>query len=421
MYTLLICIASFALRIIALWNRKIRFFVRGRKHLFARLREAVKDQDGIIWFHVASMGEFEDARPVIEAVRKKDPHCKILLTFFSPSGFEHRKDWKTADWVFYLPMDTCFNARKFVEIVRPSKAVFTIGEFWFNYLDQLKKHNVDTYIMSVLLSKDSPYTKWYGWKYRKVLRTVYKCVMVKNLETKAALERIGCTNVVVTGDARFDRVSAIAAEDWHDRIVEAWTCEEKAAVAGSTSPKDDELFISLTRHYPEEKFMFVPHELDEGPIRHILHSVSGKAILYSDVEYVFSSGIPAKVREQVLQSLKEANVLVVNKIGMLSRLYRYGWCALVGGGFINLPHSVMEAAVYGIPVSMGPQYHKNSQFTDLMKLGAATPVGTEADILAWFEKYHGNTALLAETAEIMEKYCHDNAGATGRILSIIGF
>lgn len=419
MYTLLIYLTFLGLKIASHWNPKLRLFVRGRKNLMSRIEAAVKGYDDIIWFHVASMGEFEDARPVIEETRRRYPHRKILLTFFSPSGYEARKDWKTVDWVFYLPMDTWFNARRFVRAVRPSKAVFTIGEFWFNYLRQLRIRNVDTCIMSVLLSKDSPYMKWYGWPYRRALRKVYRCVMVKNEETRLALEKIGCANVTVTGDPRFDRVMMIAEENWHDKIVEAWSDGRKVAIAGSTSSQDDDLFLSLVRKYPGDKFMIIPHELDEAPIRRILSESGHGAILYTDVEYVFSSGIPDKVREEMIDRMKTAQVLVVNKIGILSRLYRYGWCALVGGGFINLPHSVMEAAVYGMPVAMGPQYHKNDQFVELMKAGAATPVENDNDILEWFRKYHDNAGQLEEARRVTESYCRNNVGASAHICDLI--
>ena len=419
MYTLLIWIASVFLRIAALWDKKTRLFVEGRKNVMKKIAEAVAGHNDIIWFHAASMGECEEARPVIEAFRKRYPERKILLTFFSPSGYEARKDWKTVDWVFYLPLDTCFNAKKFVETVRPSKAIFTIGEMWFNYLNQLKRHNVDTYIMSVLATKDSAYLKWYGGPYRKVLKSVYKCVMVKNEQTKEILEGIGCRNVVVTGDARFDRVAAIASEDWHDRIVEKWAGGKKVAIAGSSSAPENALFIHLAETYPQDKFLFVPHDLDEKPIRHITDTLSGRAVLYTDVEYVFSSGIPQNVREDAARRLVSAQVLIVDKIGILSRLYRYGWCALIGGGFENLPHSVMEAVIYGMPVAMGPQYHKNTQFVDLMKSGAATPVTTNADILAWYEKFRDNAGLLSEITETEAKYSMSNIGATLRIMDIV--
>lgn len=419
MYTFLIWCAWLALRIVALWNDKIRLFVQGRKGVLSRIKEAVAGHDDIIWFHTASMGEFEEARPVIEAVRRRYPERKILLTFFSPSGYEVRKNWSTVDWVFYLPLDTCRNARKFVEIVRPAKAVFTIGEFWFNYLKQLRRHHVDTYIMSVLASKDSPYTKWYGAPYRRALRRVYKCVMVKNGDTEKVLRGFGCRNVAVTGDARIDRVCSVASEDWHDRIVEKWLDGRKAAISGSSGPREDELFLSLAERYPQDKFMFVPHELDEGPIRHILDSLGDRALLYSHLEYVSSSGAPRDVRDNLLDTLGSYQVLVVDKIGILSRLYRYGWCALIGGGFDNLPHSVMEAVIYGMPVAMGPQYHKNSQFLDLMESGAATPVETVQDIQAWYGKYRGNKELLEGIKELEADYYRDNIGATGRIMSIL--
>ena len=419
MYTLLTCFVSLALSIIALWNRKIRLFVDGRKNVLGRIKEAVSGYDDIIWFHTASMGEFEEARPVIEAVRKRCPDRKILLTFFSPSGYEARKDWKIADWVFYLPLDTYFNARRFVRTVRPAKAVFTIGEFWFNYLGQLKKAGVDTYIMSVYVSKDSPYTKWYGGIYRRLLKSVYKCIMVKNEETRDVLERIGCRNVSVTGDARFDRVAAVASEEWKDDIVEAWSCGRKAAIAGSTCENDDDLFLSLARDYPDDKFMFVPHDLDEAPIRHILDSAPNGAVLYSDMEYVFASRIPENVGKGVSGALQSAQILVIDKIGMLSRLYRYGWCALIGGGFINIPHSVIEAVIYGMPVCMGPQYHKNSQFVDLMGCGVATPVSDTEDIRKWYSSFRDNPELLAKTVEYEADYCSRNTGATERIMGII--
>ena len=419
MYTVLTYVISLVLSVIALWNPKIRLFVKGRRNVLKRIKEAVKGHDGIIWFHTASMGEFEEARPVIEATRKRFPDRKILLTFFSPSGYEVRKDWNVVDWVFYLPLDTCFNARRFVRIVRPAKAVFTIGEFWFNYLGQLRRHNVDTYIMSVLLSKDSPYTKWYGWKYRSVLRTVYKGVMVKNEETRDALEKAGCRNVTVTGDARFDRVAAIASETWSDKIVAEWSCGRKVAIAGSSDSNEDGLFLSLARDYPDDKFMFVPHDLDEAPIRHILNSAGGRAILYTDIEYVFSSGIPANVKAGMLGTIRDAQILVVNKIGILSRLYRYGWCALVGGGFVNVPHSVIEAVIYGMPVAMGPQFHKNSQFVDLLKLGAATPVSSPEDIRKWYAEYRDNPELLDHVISVEKDYCSRNTGATDRIMAVI--
>ena len=410
MYSLAINIVSFFLRIAALWNHKLRLFVDGRKGLLDRIASAVKGHEGIIWFHTASMGEFEETRPVIEAVRKRYPEKKILLTFFSPSGYEVRKDWKVVDWVFYLPLDTARNARRFVEIVRPAKAMFTIGEFWFNYLRQLRLHGVDTYIMSVLATKNSPYMKWYGHAYRRLLRTSYRTIMVKNDVTKAALEAIGCKSVCVAGDARFDRVNDTASAPWHDDIVDRWSGGKKVFVAGSTCFKDDDLVISLCLKYPSEKFLFIPHEPDSEPIRHIVESVKGGAAVYSEYE---SAG------RQPDAGLESAQVLIIDKVGMLSKLYRYGWAALIGGGFINMPHSVIEASVYGLPVVMGPQYHKNLQFVELMPSGAAVPVKDEADIAAWFGKLHDDPEYLSRVSRAAYDYCKGNCGATDTIMNIL--
>ena len=420
MYSLTINIVSLFLKVIALWNRKIKLFVDGRKDIFPRLQKAVSAYDDIIWFHTASMGEFEEARPIIEATRKRFPDRKILLTFFSPSGYEPRKRWPVVDWVFYLPLDTAYNARRFVEIVRPSKAVFTIGEFWFNYLSQLRKHNVDTYIMSVRITMKEPYLKWYGGAYRRLLRDSYKTIMVKDSNTEELLHGIGCKNVKVVGDARFDRVISVAREEWSDPVVEAWNCGKKVFVAGSTCYKDDDLVISLVNKYPDVKFLFIPHELDVEPIEHIVESVRNGAAVYSDVENAFSKHCSdSQAREQASIFLRSAQVLIVNKIGMLSKLYRYGNCALVGGGFINMPHSVIEASVYGMPVVMGPQYHKSLPFVELMDLGAAEPVSDNDDIGEWFEKLYRDKAYLEKVSRTAYDYCIRNSGATDLIMKEI--
>lgn len=420
MYSLALNMVSVVLRIIALWNKKMRLFVDGRKNILARINEAVSGYDDIIWFHTASMGEFEEARPIIEATRKRFPERKILLTFFSPSGYEPRKRWSVVDWIFYLPLDTASNARRFVEIVRPSKAVFTIGEFWFNYLEQLRKHNVDTYIMSVRITMKEPYLKWYGAPYRRLLRSCYKAIMVKDAKTAELLDGIGCPNVHIVGDARFDRVAGIANEEWSDNIVDIWAQGRKVFVAGSTCYKDDDLVITLANKYTDTKFLFIPHELDREPIDHIVDSVHNGALVYSEVENAFSPDCTdSQALIQAGASLKSAQVLVIDKIGMLSRLYRYGNCALVGGGFINMPHSVIEAAAYGLPVAMGPQYHKSLSFVELKELGAAASVATPEEILTWYGPLHDNPALLAETGHKAYEYCASNEGATEAIMDII--
>lgn len=409
MYSLGIIITFAVLRIISIWDEKTRLFVNGRKGLIKKIRSAVGDAKNIIWFHASSMGEFEEARPVIEATRKRFPEKKILLTFFSPSGYEARKNWPGADWVFYLPVDTASNARKFVKTVHPEKAIFTIGEIWFNILRQLRKHGIDTYIMSVRAVPESPYTKWYGGIFRRVMRKSYKSIMVKDDSTLKILQGFGCRNAVKTGDARFDRVLAVESEQWNDRITDIWSGGSKVFVSGSSHREENEMTAVLANTFPEKKILVIPHQLDREPIMELVKAINGKTAVYSEVEKETN---PDDI-------LKEAQVLIIDKIGMLSKLYRYGYAALIGGGFTTLPHSVMEAAVYGMPVAMGPLYNKNLQFVELKELGAATPVSVPQDLVRWLRELDENPSLLEKESKTAYEYCHANGGATEAIMDII--
>lgn len=399
----------FILSVMGLWDNKKKKFVEARRKLLPAIRKTIQGETGIIWFHAASLGEFEEARPVMEAIRSTYPEKKILLTFFSPSGYEIRKDWPVADWVFYLPMDTAYNAREFIRIVRPEKAVFTIGEHWFNYLKQLKKHKIDTYIISVRTVASSPYTKWYGCAFRRLLRTSYKAIMVKDDYTLKTLEDIGCTNVIKTGDSRFDRVMSIANSKWNNAIVEKWLSGKSAFIAGSTHKEENEMVVSLANSFPDVKIMVVPHEISEKQISGIIRSVTGDTVIYSGIDDP----------EADSERLSSAQVLIIDKIGMLGKLYRYGHAALIGGGFTTLPHSTLEAAVYGMPVAMGPMYAKNMQFVELSNLGAATPVYHTEDLLSWYKDLYDNPAKLKKLSKIAHDYCTSKGGVTQKIMNII--
>ncbi|MFA6592472.1 MAG: glycosyltransferase N-terminal domain-containing protein [Bacteroidales bacterium] len=420
MYSIAINIVFFFLRIVGLWNEKVRLFVKGRKELLDRIEAAVKDYDDIIWFHTASYGDFEEARPIVDATRKAFPERKILLTFFSPSGYEARKTYKSVDWVFYLPMDTKRNAGEFLRIVRPVKAIFTIGEYWRNYLTQLKMHNVDTYVMSVRILPDSPYLKWYGAFYRNLFRNCYKNIIVKDAESVKLLKGIGAPNVTHVGDARFDRVIDIASEPWHNSVVESWACGRKVFVAGSTCPGgDDDLVIYVANKHPEDKFLFIPHEIEAVPIKHITDSVRGGCVIYSDVEKAFEPDASSQSREAAEKALSHAQALVIDKVGMLSKLYRYGFASLVGGAFINMPHSVIEPAVYGLPVAMGPQYERDLHFVDMLREGAAVSVKTGEELDQWYVRLKTEPAFLSESGKKAIAYCASNKGATETIMHLI--
>lgn len=420
MYSLCIRIAFFIARIMGLWNEKMRFFVKGRKNLLDKIQQAVGGYDNIIWFHTSSYGDFEEARPIVDATRKKFPDRKILLTFFSPSGYEARKTYKSVDWVFYLPMDTLTNARKFVEIVRPSKAIFTIGEYWRNYLKELRLHGVDTYIMSVRILPDSPYLKWYGFFYREIFRTAYKNIIVKDERSVELLKGIGAPTVTHVGDARFDRVLDIAAEEWHNEIVEAWQGDQKSFIAGSTCPGgDDDLVVFVANRHLQDKFMFIPHEIEAEPIRHIIDSIKGKAVIYSEVESAFLPGAAESDKSEATDKLRSAQVLIIDKVGMLSKLYRYGYASLVGGAFINMPHSVIEPAVYGLPIAMGPQYERDLHFVDLLEKGAGISVTNGEELDIWYNKLHQDPEYLARISKVAIDYCLENKGATETIMDLI--
>lgn len=387
---------------------KIRLFINGRRGLIAKIRSACSGSEGIIWFHAASYGEFEEARPVIEATRKRYPEGKILLTFFSPSGYEHLKNWHVADWVFYLPVDTPRNARRFLDAVRPAKAIFTLGEYWEFFLRGLRKRNIDTYIMSVRIRPDSPYLKWYGWRYRKIYRTTYKIVITQN-ETAAELaKKMGAPCVVNVGDARIDRVMSVAQEDWHDSIVDEWASGQDVFVAGSTCPGGDDLLItSLANANARDKFMIIPHDPDPRQIMEIERNLSVSHIRYSEAA-------------EGNLSIKNINVLIVDKVGMLSRLYRYGFAAYVGAGFTtDCPHSVIEPAAYGLPVAVGPRFYQNPHFVELHRLGSGFSFSTAAEICTWYEKMKQDRNYLIGLQEISAGYCRRNIGATDKIVEMI--
>lgn len=388
-------------------SEKIKLFVNGRKGLLRRMEFALNGAEGIIWFHVASLGEFEEARPVIDRTREHFPEAKILLTFFSPSGYEPRKNYRSADWVFYLPLDFPWTVSRFLDIVRPAKAIFTIGEHWFCLMRELRRRRVDTYIMSVRIEPDSPYLKWFGFPYRNIFRKSYNCVMVQNERSRDIFLGMGVPRVEKVGDARVDSVLEVSGEEWHNPIVEEWCGGEKVFVSGSNCPGgDDDLVIAMAKAHPDDRFLVIPHEMDPEPMKRMLSEVPASA-LYSDFE------------KKGYEGLDKVKFLIVDKVGMLSRLYRYGYAALVGGGFEIMPHSVVEPAVYGLPVIVGPKYDREVHVRNLISLGAATSVTAPQEALEWYERLHSDGEWLRNSGNAARNYCLQSSGATDRIMAII--
>ena len=390
-------------------TRKLKLFFQGRRGLLPKIESACRGERDIIWFHVASFGEFEEARPVIEATRARFPDRKILLTVFSPSVYEPMKDYDRVDWVFYLPLDTPRNARRFLDAVRPSKAIFNIGEHWPFLLNELRRRGIETYIMSVRMEPDSPYLKWYGRLQRQILRRCYKCVMVQNEESLRLLKGMGVPEVRVVGDARVDRVVAVCQQAWSDRIVDLWSDGIKVFVAGSTYAPEDRMWVEIANTHPETKMLIIPHELDAAEVDAILSQSKNGAVRYTDY-----------VGKKADDALLGAQILVVDTVGMLSRLYRYGFAAYVGGGFTGpMPHSVIEPATYGIPVSFGPRYDRELHCKDLAALEAGFPVSNLQEMEFFYEKSVGDRSFLERTGRIAADYCRRSAGATEAIMRII--
>ena len=291
-------------------TEKLKLFFQGRKGLLPRIEAACSGQRDILWFHVASYGEFEEARPVIEATRARFPERKILLTVFSPTVFVPMQHYRSVDWVFYLPLDTPRQVRRFLDAVRPAKAIFTITDFWPVLLNALRRRKVDTYIMSVRIEPDSHHLKWHSFLFRQIIRNCYKCVMVQNEESRRLLEGIGVPSVKLTGDPRIDRVLAISGEAWSDPVTEAWSAGQKVFVAGSTYGVEDRMVLTVAAAHPEGKFLLIPHEPEDAAVAAILAQAPNGAVRYTDYA--------GKVADD---ALRDAQILVVDTVGLLSRLY----------------------------------------------------------------------------------------------------
>ena len=392
------------------FNPKAKKWIEGRKKIFEQLEAIIPKGEKITWIHCASLGEFEQGRPVLEGIKKKFPKGKILLTFFSPSGYEIRKKYEGADWVFYLPLDGPRSAKKFVEIVNPSLVIFVKYEFWYYYLKKLHYKQIPLVLISGLFRANSPFFKWYGNVHRKMLRR-FDHLFVQDNSSKQLLERIGLDNkCTVAGDTRFDRVVEIASHFTPIPAIEQFIGSSKAIIAGSTWPEDEvvlqKAFYALND--PRLKLIIAPHEID------------GKHI--SELQQLFPNSV--RYSQLPTDGTSIPNILLVDNIGMLSRLYHYAWITYIGGAMNNRGiHNVLEAAVYNKIVLFGPVYEKYAEAVGLVNAGGGLP----------FNDYSKDGSLLRQLIEAMladereyafrskaaGDYVRENLGATGKILSFI--
>lgn len=390
-------------------TKKIKLFFEGRKGLLPKIEAACGKHRDIIWFHVASYGEFEEARPVIEATRARFPERKILMTVFSPTVYLPMQHYPMVDWVFYLPYDTPWHVNRFLDAVRPSKAIFTITDYWPVLLNALRRRKVDSYIMSVRVEPQSHHLKWYDWNYRQIFRHCYKTVMVHNEESCRLLKRLGVPDVRVMGDPRLDRVISVATEEWSNPVVEKWAGGKKVFVAGSTLDAEDAMLMEISARHPEGKFLIIPHEIDPAKVEALLAKAAHGAVKYTDY-----------LEKETDERLEKAQILIMDTVGMLSRLYRYGYAALVGGGFTdNAPHSVVEPASYGMPVVFGPVYDREPHGVELVRLGGAFSVNSLKELEDFYLRCKRDKVFLEESSRIAKDYCARSTGATKNIMEVI--
>lgn len=395
------------LRLGSLWNKKAKNWVQGRENLFARLENAFKDNTKpVIWMHCSSLGEFEQGRPVLEDLRKKFPLHRYLLTFFSPSGYEVRKDYKGADDIYYLPLDSKSNAKRFIKTVKPALVLWIKYDYWYYYLTELKNQNIPLLLVSGVFLPKQAFFKWYGRLHRFML----DCFTHLFIQTSASAELLKplsfLKNVTVAGDTRFDRVTEIANSFQPIKEIELFCNDHKTIVAGSTWVEDDEELDHYANAHPEIKFIVAPHEIDEERLEEMekLYKNSIRYSLYSK-----DPGTPTN-----------ANVLLIDNIGMLSRLYYYATITYVGGGFgEGGVHNVLEAAVYGKPVLFGPAYDWYVEAVDLVEEEAAFQVDNAIELEATIDDLLADQDWLNNTGNLAKNYVKGKTGATSKIVRYI--
>lgn len=407
-YNLIIYLYQFGVVIYSLFNEKVRKMWRGERDAFRVLREKVDPEAKYVWFHAASLGEFEQGRPLMEQLRKDHPDYKILLTFFSPSGYEVRKNYEGADIICYLPLDTITNARRFLRTIRPEMAFFIKYEFWYNYLHILKHRNVPVYSVSSIFRPDQVFFKWYGRQYGRVLNC-FTHFFVQNEISKELLAKIGITNVSIVGDTRFDRVLQIKEAAKQLPIVEAFKQDAKVFVAGSSWQPDEEIFIKYFNTRRDWKLIIAPHVIGEDHLKQIERLLEGrKVVRYSE----FSENSVYSER------LKDAEVLIIDCFGLLSSIYHYGDVAYVGGGFGVGIHNLLEAAVWDVPVFFGPN-NERFQEAQALKQSGGFEISCYEDFEQQMNRFIDDETYLKAQGQMAGQYVKGKAGATWQVLSSV--
>lgn len=405
-YNFTLFIYWLVIHVASLFNDKAKKWVAGRKDIFTYIKKTLQDKHingNIIWVHCASLGEFEQGRPAIETIKKNNPQQKIVLTFFSPSGYEIRKDYKFADAVFYLPLDIKSNVNEFLAIIKPIKAIFIKYEFWLNYLNELKHKNIPTYLISATFRPNQHFFKWYGLIFFNALKN-YTKIFLQDENSYQLLNQQGLTNIEIAGDTRFDRVLEISQIKNELPIIKKFCSSNKIIVAGSTWPKDEEFVIAafkkLKSKYPNIKLIIAPHEVNETSVSAIEKLVGTNYSLYTNPKH-----------------LDRADVLIIDTIGMLSQIYRYGNATYIGGGFNDGIHNILEALAYNIPTAFGTNYKKFVEANETLELHISKVIYNENDLFIFFEKIISNKDYSEQLSSQIKKYMGSKTGATKKIVA----
>lgn len=405
MYEIVISLYTLGVAVMSLFNDKVKKMWRGEREAFRVLRNSVDPGSRYVWFHAASLGEFEQGRPIMERLRREHPELKILLTFFSPSGYEVRKNYEGADIICYLPLDTYFNARRFLNLVHPEVAFFIKYEFWWNYLHILKRRNVPVYSVSSIFRPNQVFFRWYGRTYSNVLKCFTR-FFVQNEVSRQLLAKLGITEVEITGDTRFDRVLQIKSQAKSLPIVEAFRQDYKVFVAGSSWPPDEDIFIKYFNGCDDWKLIIAPHVIGEDHLQQILSKLKGKAVRYT---------------EATPESVADAKILIIDCFGLLSSIYGYGHVSYVGGGFGVGIHNVLEAAVWNIPVIFGPNNERFQEAQDLLASGGGRQIDSYQQFESLMNGYIADDSLRKADGDKAAQYVSSKAGATRKILSAVKF
>lgn len=398
------------LKIASLFNPKAKLWIEGRRKWHDDLVRKIQNLNSkeIIWFHCASLGEFEQGRTVIEKIKSQYPSQKILLTFFSPSGYEIQKDYPYADIVCYLPLDSKANAVKFIETVKPQMAVFVKYEFWLNFLFTLQKYNVPTFLISTVIKPHQPFFKWYGFNFRKAI-TIYDTIYTQDVYSLRLLKVLKVKTGILAGDTRFDRVLSICSNPKQIKEIADFADNSFVIIAGSCWPKDEEClvesYLKLKDTYPSLKLIFAPHEINKKSIDRLCNLLHKHHLNY----HLFSENL----------NQYQHPILIINAIGFLSSIYQYGKIAVIGGGFNDGIHNILEPTVFGLPVIFGPNHQKFNEAKEILDLKAGFEYNNAEELYQSLEQFLSENDFLNEASLLAKNYVRKNSGATDKIIQVI--